>query len=101
MSLPSLKNDPRGYGAVHAAEIISTVPDTRLGWTLCNRRLHVMRALKAGPNVTLAAELALIDAKLVELATEADRRMNACLAGMMAQARAMREKRIAERSAAA
>lgn len=73
MQTPSLKNDPRGYGAIPAASIIATVGNDRLGWCLCNRRLHVVRALRDGPDAALSAELDLIDAVLAERAASVER----------------------------
>lgn len=77
MPAPSLKHDPRGYGAVPAAQIIATVPRSRLGWALCNRRLHVVREIAA-----LNAELVLIDAAQAESDARVDRALADCLASM-------------------
>lgn len=69
---PSLKRDPRGYGAIPATEIIATVGDGPLAWRLCNRRLHVVRALRSGHDAALATELELIDATLNERGARID-----------------------------
>lgn len=82
MQTQSLKNDPRGYGAIPARQIISTVGDDRLGWCLCNRRLHVVRALRDGPDAALSAELELIDAIRAERAANVDRALADVLASI-------------------